>query len=150
MSINQFTSLFEPGTIKFYQDEGGFLTCDSLYHELLYKKFIIVNEERFAKIIGRNTLYNLLSQIRPGSKLKFDSNGNLYNPPTEIKYLLNAEKRYNFIEALTKEREIVLTIGVYLACIIAVLVAVRKLTFSDRVGRALETEFELMVLSPAH
>lgn len=147
MSLSQFASFIEPGSIKFYLNSAGFITCDRKYHQTLYVAFLLANADRFIPIVGHHRFYNTIQQIEIDDDLRFETNGNLYLPPLVISELLAAEKRHEYIKVLSSTRGAWKPVSVYVLCMFLILLAARAIiSFSDRVEDALNTQGEMLEL----
>lgn len=136
MSFPQFMDFITPGTIDFYLNNSGYLTCDERHHMSLFQTFVVYYWERFSKVVGPQKLYKVLESIDASSVLQFDSSGALVTPPLPIYTLLEAEKKQDTVVGLLESKLdptgiIVFIIG------IAILLTIRRLSLFDAIRQTL-------------
>lgn len=136
MSLSDFKKFIQPGAIKFYINADGFITCDRIYHESLFKFFIVTNWSRFSEVVSSKALYQTILDIRHSSLLRFNINDeyDLYDPPECIAKLLRLEKRHALVGVLLKSRGFISTLALYIFSIILIVcVGVEALSFKEKV-----------------
>lgn len=101
MNLSDFSKL-SGGDIPFYLSEYGYITCDRIYHPLLFKTYIAVNWERLRGIVGSDFLFSTITSINSTDILKFDIHEKIIDPPSNFKYIQKKESRRDHLSMLYK------------------------------------------------
>lgn len=141
MSFSDFIEFLAPNTIDFYLNSAGYLTCDERHHLSLFQTFIVHHWARFAKIVGPQQLFKALEELNSSSVLKFNSSGELVDPPLAIYTLLQAEKRHTTLASLLQNRTDIVGIIAFLISASVLLFVAKKLTLFDSIKDALNGAF---------
>lgn len=85
--------------VDFWINKAGLVTCDSYYHDILIKVFLLKNWERYSKLIDPFILFKTIGEENLGP-LFFDSSGKVVKCHPFITKLVKLDNRRNFIKSL--------------------------------------------------
>lgn len=119
MNLNEFLPVIN-GSLAFYQNTNGLITIDDAWHLPVIQLTILYNWERFARVVGQEHLWRILTSFNKSDRLYFFANGLPYNPPSGLVTLVTSERQQLIIKHVKKHS--INRVDIALVCVILMLV----------------------------